>query len=194
MLPSCDLPLVEPIRISAAMLYDYVACEHRPWMRPYASPKDRDTVSPFIELLWRRQRAHEEEAIRNVDVVRLDGIYRSTRTRKRHARSDCNAYSLDLGGRLCVDDPSCRARPVATRNCCYVPGDIDAGAGEEGIDEDAKPKKRYAVQLALYVDVLERLGFSDGKRVAFVLDVNDEDVPYDLMASKRKNALHVALG
>jgi hypothetical protein len=45
----------------------------------------------------------------------------------------------------------------------YIPGDIKSGAGEEsgGEDEDeVKPKITYAVQLGLYVDILERLGFS----------------------------------
>jgi hypothetical protein len=38
-----------------------------------------------------------------------------------------------------------------------VPGDIKSGAGEEGggDDGDGRPKLHYAVQLALYVDILE---------------------------------------
>jgi hypothetical protein len=48
----------------------------------------------------------------------------------------------------------------------YVPGDIKSGAGQEGGDEDGdgKPKLHYAVQLTLYVDILERLGLSAGRR------------------------------
>ncbi|MHB8147568.1 MAG: TM0106 family RecB-like putative nuclease [Vulcanimicrobiaceae bacterium] len=67
----------------------------------------------------------------------------------------------------------------------YVPGDIKSGAGEEGSTEESKrPKKHYAVQLALYVDVLERMGFSDGQRRAFVWDIHGEEVPYDFVAPK----------
>jgi hypothetical protein len=39
-----------------------------------------------------------------------------------------------------------------------------------------KPKLHYAVQLAFYVDILERLGLSAG-RGAFVWDINGEEVP-----------------
>ncbi len=38
----------------------------------------------------------------------------------------------------------------------YVAGDIKSGSGEEGQDDDAKLKKYYGVQLALYTDILER--------------------------------------
>ena len=40
------------------------------------------------------------------------------------------------------------------------------------------PKPHYAVQLALYVDILERLGLSAGRR-AYVWDIQGNEVPYD---------------
>src|SRR5205807_2263785 len=62
----------------------------------------------------------------------------------------------------------------------YVPGDIKSGRGEEGGDDDhdGKPKLHYAVQLALYVDILECLKLSAGRR-AFVWDVQGDEVVYD---------------
>ena len=62
----------------------------------------------------------------------------------------------------------------------YVPGDIKSGRGKEGGDDDndGKPKLHYAVQLALYVDILEHLNFSAGRR-AFVLDIQRDEVTYD---------------
>jgi uncharacterized protein len=62
----------------------------------------------------------------------------------------------------------------------YVAGDIKSGAGEEGGDEegDGKPKRRYAVQLCLYTDLLERAGQSSARR-GFVWDIHGEEVPYD---------------
>jgi predicted RecB family nuclease len=62
----------------------------------------------------------------------------------------------------------------------YVPGDIKSGRGEEGggDDHDGKPKLHYAVQLALYVDILERLNLSAGRR-GFVWDIQGEEVLYD---------------
>ncbi|MBI4830638.1 MAG: TM0106 family RecB-like putative nuclease, partial [Candidatus Lindowbacteria bacterium] len=67
----------------------------------------------------------------------------------------------------------------------YVAGDIKSGAGEEG-DEDTgneKPKKHYAVQLALYTDILESLGTSRGRR-PFVWDVHGNEVIYDLNSAQ----------
>jgi predicted RecB family nuclease len=65
----------------------------------------------------------------------------------------------------------------------YVAGDIKSGAGEEGAsdEEEGKPKKSYAVQLALYTDVLQRLGKSAGRR-AFVWDIHGAEVMYDFDA------------
>jgi uncharacterized protein len=61
----------------------------------------------------------------------------------------------------------------------YVAGDIKSGAGEESAgDDERKPKKHYAVQLALYTDILEQLGKSPHRR-AFVWDIHHEEVPYD---------------
>lgn len=48
-------------RVTASILYDLIMCEHRPWMDLYADPALRDSVSHFVQLLWKRGRAHEEE-------------------------------------------------------------------------------------------------------------------------------------
>jgi uncharacterized protein len=166
------------------MLYDYINCEHRPWMDLHADHGDRDDVSPFLELLWRRQRAHEAEAISSHDALRLHGI---TDDREREASTLAamrEGVPLICHGRIAADDLVGEPDLLRLEDGKYVPGDIKAGAGEEGGGEDRRPKIRYGVQLALYVDVLERLRFSNGKRRAFVWDISDEDVPYDLMAAK----------
>lgn len=48
-----------------------------------------------------------------------------------------------------------------------------------------KPKKTYAAQLALYVDILERLGLAAG-RIAYIWDVHGEEVPYKLDEPRTK--------
>lgn len=171
--------------ITASMLYDYVSCEHRPWMDRYADYSDRDDASPFLELLWRRQRFHEEETIAGEDVLRLDDVKSNDMRLAKTLEAMRAGVLLIYHGRVVADDLAGEPDLLRLENGKYVPGDIKAGAGEEAVGEGpGKPKVRYAVQLALYVDVLERLGFSDGKRRAFVWDVNDEDVPYDLTAAK----------
>lgn len=59
----------------------------------------------------------------------------------------------------------------------YVAGDIKSGSGLAGDEDNRKPKKHYAVQLALYTDILERKGLSAGRR-GFIWDVHGEEVPY----------------
>jgi predicted RecB family nuclease len=63
--------------------------------------------------------------------------------------------------------------------------DIKSGGGEEagGDEGDGKPKLTYAVQLGLYVDVLERLGLSAG-RYGIILDVHGDEVVYDMAATR----------
>jgi len=62
----------------------------------------------------------------------------------------------------------------------YMAGDIKSGTGVEGASEDTngKLKRHYAVQLALYTDILEKLGLSVG-RTAFVWDVHGDEVLYE---------------
>jgi hypothetical protein len=62
----------------------------------------------------------------------------------------------------------------------YVPGDIKSGRGKDGGDDehDGKPKRHYAVQLALHVDILERLNRS-ARRCGFVWDIQGQEVAYD---------------
>jgi hypothetical protein len=67
------------------------------------------------------------------------------------------------------------------------------GGGEEGGDHDneRKPKLDYAVQLALYVDLLERLKFSAARR-GFVWDVHRSEVIYDLTSGRGPNTRTLA--
>jgi predicted RecB family nuclease len=60
-------------------------------------------------------------------------------------------------------------------------GNAKSGAGEEGPEDLSKPKLHYAVQLALYTDILERLGFSAGRH-PFVWDIHGQEVLHDLDA------------
>ena len=61
------------------------------------------------------------------------------------------------------------------------PATSNPAPGEEGPEDDAKPKLHYGVQLALYTDILERKGLSAGRR-AFVWDIHGKEVPYDFEA------------
>jgi uncharacterized protein len=69
----------------------------------------------------------------------------------------------------------------------YIAIDIKSGCGMEGVDEDegeeGKLKKHYAVQLCLYTELLNILGFSKLKS-GKIIDIHGNEVDYDLTASR----------
>jgi hypothetical protein len=112
-----------------------------------------------------------------LDLSKLEATEREVRTLDAMRSGEPLIY----GGRIVAD--GLLGVPDLLRKCTsgYIPGDIKSGSGEEAAgddDSDGKPKKQYAVQLALYVDILERLGLSAGRR-AFVWDVHGKEVIYD---------------
>jgi len=171
-----------PAQITAAMLYDLVQCPHRVTMDLFADSTDRDRVSPFVQLLWDRGALYEKQVIANLnlpftDLSRFAGDEKEQQT---YAAMD-RGEPLIYGGRIQADDLLGNPDLLRRQAGGYVAGDIKSGAGEEGGSEDddeRKPKKHYAVQLALYTDVLQKLGRSAGPR-AFVWDIHGDEVPYD---------------
>jgi predicted RecB family nuclease len=169
-----------PTPITAAMLYDLVQCPHRVTMDLFANPADRDRVSPFVQLLWEKGSAYEKEVIEGLKVPFTD-LSRYTvdeKERETYAamkRGDALIYS----GRICADDLVGITDLLRKGIGGYIAGDIKSGSGEEGEEDsdDKKPKKHYAVQLALYTDILTRLGLSAGSH-AFVWDIHGTEVPY----------------
>jgi predicted RecB family nuclease len=162
------------------MLYDLVQCPHRVRMDLFADPVERDRVSPFVQLLWDRGSLYEKEVIAGLKLpfTDLSQLSEDEKERETHAamkRGDPLIYS----GRIQADDLLGIPDLLRKENGGYIAGDIKSGSGEEGEEdsEDKKPKKHYAVQLALYTDILRRLGLSAGPQ-AFVWDVHGKEVPY----------------
>ncbi len=169
------------IPITASMLYDLVACPHRVSMDLFTDPSQRDRVSPFVQLLWDRGVAHEERVVANiaepfVDLLKYAGSEKERLTLEAMDRGEPLIY----GGRISAGDLLGDPDLLRKEGNGYVAGDIKSGAGEESRDEDSetKPKKHYAVQLALYTDILERLGRSAGRR-GFIWDIHSKEVIYD---------------
>ena len=97
--------------------------------------------------------------------------------------------SLIYGGRICADDLLGDPDLLRWEGDGYIPGDIKSGSGEEGDEENGKPKIHYAVQLGLYIDILERKGLSAG-RSGFIWDVHGEEVVYDFTILQGKRNSH----
>jgi predicted RecB family nuclease len=172
------------IPITASMLYDYVSCPHRVAMDLRGNAADRDEVSPFVQLLWERGFVHEQEVISELqlpflDLSKVKDNEREKRTLEAMKRGEPLIYSgrISAGGLLGIPDL------LRKEDGGYIAGDIKSGSGEEGgsDDEDGKPKVHYAVQVALYTDILEQLGLSAGHR-AFIWDVHGDEVGYDFSA------------
>jgi len=171
-------------KITASMLYNLVQCPHRVTLDLFGNYKDRDPVSPFVQLLWDKGSAFEKEVIEGLDTAYTDlskfrGEEKEHMTHEAMKRGDNLIYS----GRITAGDLVGEPDILRRHDNSYIAGDIKSGSGEEGASEDSegKPKKHYAVQLALYTDILERLGVSGG-RCPFVWDIHGEEVEYDLNA------------
>ena len=167
--------------ITAAMLYDYVRCPHRVCMDLFGDPSKRDKVSAFVQLLWDRGHAYEQEVIQGLsvpftDLSGLSGDAKEAATQEAMGRGDGLIYQ----GRISAEDLLGEPDLLRKQDQGYVAGDIKSGAGLEGVSEDSdgRPKKHYAVQLSLYTDILERLGAS-ASRTAFVWDIHGQEVLYD---------------
>jgi predicted RecB family nuclease len=171
--------------ITASMLYNMIQCPHRLSLDLHEDPAHRDTESRFVELLWEKGTLFESDLIRNLKMPfsELSGLSpdeRECETREAMARKT----PLIHGGRIRAGD--LLGEPDILRwddENGYVAGDIKSGSGEEGDPDDGKPKKHYAVQLALYTDILEKLKLSKGRR-PFIWDVRGVEVTYILDAAQ----------
>jgi predicted RecB family nuclease len=174
------------VQVNASTLYNLVQCPQRVALDAFGDSASRDDVNPFVRLLWERGTVYEQEVIEslNVHFVDLSGLgaeEQAAQTLEAMRRGETLIY----GGRIAVDDLFGIPDLLRKEAGGYVPGDIKSGAGEEGGGEDSegKPKIHYAVQLALYVDILERLQLSAGRR-AFVWDIHGEEVAYDFTVAQ----------
>ena len=168
-------------QITASMLYSYTCCPHRVFLDVHGDPAERDPVSPFVELLWERGAAFEEETMRDLGAfyLNLRNVPREQRERMtRQAMAD--GEPLIYGGRIAHDRLLGEPDLLRHADDGYIAGDIKSGAGVEGASEesDGKPKKHYAVQLALYADILRQEGLSRSTR-GFIWDIHGREVPYD---------------
>ena len=163
------------------MLYDLVACPHRVTMDLFGDAVQRDDVSSFVKLLWERGALYEKQLIAELGVPFVD-LSKFAGEDKFRCTLDAMDRGLPLiyGGRITAGDLVGEPDLLRGEGGGYIAGDIKSGSGEEGAgDEDeGKPKRHYAVQLALYTDILEQLGRSAGRH-GFIWDIHGKEVSYD---------------
>lgn len=168
--------------ISAAQLYDHIACPKRVDLDLHGDPAGRVEISPFVRMLWERGSSHESEVLSRlpgttVSLAELAPDERELRTLAAMAEG----AALIVGGRIIADDLVGEPDLLVRRDRGYIAADIKSGRGDDGGCEDAsgKLKPHYAVQVALYTHILERLSLSAG-RLAEIWDIDGRRVEYDL--------------
>jgi hypothetical protein len=176
------------VTITASVLYNLVSCPQRVALDAFGDPAARDEVNPFVQLLWERGALFERETIAALalpflDLSTFEGLERERLTLEAMRRGEPLIYSP----RISADDLLGVPDLLRKESGGYVPGDIKSGAGEEGggDDADGKPKVHYAVQLGLYIDILERMHLSAGRR-GFIWDINGSEVVYGLTSGAEK--------
>ena len=171
------MPIQSPI--TASMLYDLVQCPHRVTMDLFGDYAKRSEVSPFVQLLWEKGSLYEKKVIPNLGLPFLDlSLYKEQDKERRTLEAMNAGVTLIYNGRISSGDLLGEPDLLRKEGAGYIAGDIKSGSGEEGDEDNRKPKKHYAVQLALYTDVLQKLGKSSSLH-AFVWDVHGEEVAYD---------------
>lgn len=171
--------------ITASKLYDYTQCPHRVWRDIYGPQKEKiKETNPFVQLLWDKGIKYEEKVISEIGNF-LDLSEGCLEERfKKTIEAMKNGEDLIYQGVLIKDN--LRGIPDLLRKITdgqYIPIDIKSGMGRESADtdfnEEGKLKKHYAIQLALYSDILNRLGF-ENKKIGIIFDIKGKEVIYDL--------------
>lgn len=175
------------VRLTASILYDYIKCPHRPWRDQYG-PQDEKGAddNPFLQMLWERGVQHEAEVVAGIgpfaDLHGGEIGQRFVRTADEMRKGTPLIYQGVLVHEDLLGIPDLLQRQY---DGSYLPVDIKSGMGLEGADEDAgeegKPKKHYAVQLALYSEALQGMGVPT-RRAGRIIDGERRHVEYDLNA------------
>ena len=162
------------------MLYDLIQCPHRVTLDVHGDPNDKDDVSVFVELLWKKGMLHEKKLIEALTLPFLDLSDVEPNEREPLTLQAMNdGVELIYSGQISVNGMKGIPDLLRKEGNGYIAGDIKSGAGLEGDEDTGKPKVHYGVQLALYTDVLENIKFSAGRH-AFIWDRDGEEVPYNL--------------
>ncbi|RXG66247.1 TM0106 family RecB-like putative nuclease [Candidatus Atribacteria bacterium 1244-E10-H5-B2] len=171
-----------PDKLSANMLYNYIKCPHRLNLDLFGDYSKQDPISSFVKLLWEKGTDFEKQVIENLQIPFLDlHSYLRIEKEKRTKEAINNGVELIYSGRISAGNLIGEPDLLRRSGDGYISGDIKSGSGLEGENDlsEGKPKLHYTVQLALYTDILERLGISAG-RSPFIWDIHGREIEYNL--------------
>jgi len=171
-----------PKKLSANMLYNYVKCPHRFTLDLFGDYSKQDPISVFVKLLWEKGTDFEKQVVKSLEMPFLDlSSYTGIEKEKLTKEAIDNGVELIYSGRISAENLIGEPDLLRRNSDGYISGDIKSGSGLEGENEltEGKPKFHYTVQLALYTDILERLGISGGRN-PFIWDIHGREIEYDL--------------
>lgn len=159
-------------------------CPHKVWRDIYGPQDEKiDEKNPFIELLWEKGALHEKEIISGIGplVDLSEGAIeeRIDKTLSEMRKGSPLIYQGVIKSENLLGIPDLLK---SIPNKKYLPIDIKSGKGFEGDDfdeEEGKPKKHYAVQLSLYVEILLNLDFAEEKKGS-IIDISGRELVYSL--------------
>ena len=175
--------------ITASRLYDFIQCPHKVWRDIYGPQEEKiDEKNPFVELLWEKGALYEKKIISEigpfVDLSEGTIEERIDKTLAEIKKGTPLIYQgvLHHGNLLGIPD---LLRRMDDGHYFHI--DIKSGKGFEGSDdeeeEEGVPKKHYAVQLSLYVEILLNLSFASEKKGA-IIDINGRELIYLLESAQ----------
>jgi len=174
-----------PIYITPSKLYAYLQCQHRVWRDVYGPQEEKLKESnPFVEMLWEKGIQHEEKVVAKLgELLDLSSGDKEDQLKQTHEAMKSKVPLIYHGY---LRSKNLAGEPDLLRlqsNGTYIPIDINSGRGMEGVseedDEPGKPKKQYAVQLALASEVLNDLGFSN-EHTGIIYDIDSVETIYNL--------------
>ena len=168
------------MKITPSLLYDHFQCPHRPW-RDAHGPREEmgDAGDEFMRMLWERGLRHEEsvlEGLEFLDLSRGSEEDRLAATAAATARREPVIYQGVISAGEYLGIPDLLVLDAAEG---YVPHDIKSGSATSPGRE--RVKKEWAVQLALYAEVIRQLSIGSGRR-GVLIDTTGERVPVELDA------------
>ena len=166
------------------MLFDLVICPHRVGMDVHGDPAQRDACGSTLELLWRKSMLREAEIVRGLNLEMVDHSALSGAECERATAAAMAARTpLIYRGRIRDGDLAGAPDLLRLDDAGYVAGDIRSGSLDDGAEQPRTPRRNFALQLALYTDILERMDLSAG-RYGFIVDGHGEELIYELDAPR----------
>jgi len=160
------------------------------WRDEYGPQEEKiKEINPFVELLWNKGVAHEKQIVGELGDY-LDLSQGSLEEREQQTTAAINdKVPMIYQGVISADDLLGIPDLLVLEQDVYCPVDIKSGMGMEGVShadrEEGRPKKNYAVQLAVYLDILIRNRITD-RRIAYIIDKHGHRVAYDLNSIANK--------